>query len=296
MLTGAATGASKTAAPATKGITSSGMTVPGFLGLGAGVTGVGLAIFNAIKDTVGKDDSVTRNLALGPATYAAGGGVGFLLLSEKGGFTNARVVNGIRGGGIALVLGGVAGAVIGALPMIRNQHDTQSESNTLIQKPIPYEPAMPKAPAQLEGIRLADAKAVTTSGTSTRLAVYADPTTAVKSRVQSLAGAISQARASSQADVDDRSHAVIQTEDGALWIMRLSGDLDQVDGRNYSKDSKLSTNYSPAITKKTPALMAIAGVEERYVFPEEMDAAAQVPTVGEASPVVPKLPKPKEAK
>lgn len=276
------------AAPAVAGK----MSGTGWFGLSAGAAGIVITMLDTWKSSIGKEGFDSDKL-LGPTTTAIGGGAALLLLGEKGGLANAALRNGMRGAGVALVLGGLAGAVWGAVSTFRNPVARQAGNNQLSQAPVTFSALKVAVPAQLEGIEIAAGEVVTTGRKLKRISVYAEPTSAVKLDARDLASAIGQARAIAQADESDRSQAVLQTRDGAYWVARLSGELDQVDGRNYTAGNDFDNRYPPRIVKKQESLQAIVGLENRYVFPGGLDRNAAPPDVGDIPTVVPELPQPK---
>lgn len=275
---------------ATKGSMLSGT---GWLGMGAGAAGLMITLLDQWKQSVGKQDGFKAGEMLNPATVAIGGGAVLLTMGEKAFASSAVMKNGLRGAGVALVLGGLAGAIAGAMKTFGNPllPRTEQGNSTQSQSPVRYSTALPPAPANLEGVEVASADVIGEGKELKRVSVYVDPTTAkVLPNDSTLGEAIGQARAATQADADDRSHAVIQTRDGAYWVIRLSGDLDQVDGRKYSEGTKYDDRYDPQIGRRQEAVQAIAGVESHYVFPEGTEATAPVQYTGDIPWITPELP------
>ncbi|MCW2960898.1 MAG: hypothetical protein JWM90_1285 [Thermoleophilia bacterium] len=279
----AAPGLTATPTPPKQGIGTG-----GWLGLGAGAVGTALTAYNVWRDSVGSQLTKGKVEGIGPVAVALLGGATLVGISQKAFPENAFLRNTARGSGIALLVGGLAGSVLGTFG---TSATVDLPSTTQLQAPKRFDEALPAAPAALEGIEVAAAEVIGPDKSLKRVSVYVDPVTA--SRVAdgaSLADAIALARAASQGDEQDRSHAVVQTADGAKWIVRLSGDLDQVDGRNYTTGTGNDPLYDPKINRKQAALQAIVGVETRYVFPTGRDSDAPLPEVGPITPVTPQLP------
>lgn len=283
-----AVGATPLVVAATRGFSGTGM-----LGMGAGAAGLIITLLDQWKQSVGSQKGFSAGQMINPTTVAIGGGAMLLTLGEKTGAGSAMMRNGMRGAGIALVLGGLAGAIFGAYQTFGNPllDKTEQGTSTQSQAPIRYGTALPPSPANLEGVEVASADVIGEGRQLHRVSVYVDPTTAKPVEKDATLGeAIGQARAATQADVDDRSHAVIQTKDGAYWIVRLTGDLDQVDGRKYSDGTKYDDRYDPQIGRRQEAVQAIAGVESHFVFPQGTEATAPVQYTGDIPWVTPVLP------
>ncbi|MCW2927804.1 MAG: hypothetical protein JWM86_1772 [Thermoleophilia bacterium] len=281
-------------APVVVAAAKSGMSGTGWFGLSAGAAGIAITLLDAWKDSVGSQKGITAGSVVNPATVAIGGGAVLLTIGEKTGATSAIMRNGLRSAGIALVLGGLAGAIAGAMKTFGNplEADTEAGSSSQSQAPVRFGAALPPAPQNLEGVEVASADVIGEGRKLARVPVYVDPATARQLPVGiTLGEAIGQARAATQADELDRSHAVIQTVDGAYWIMRLSGQLDQVDGRNFAEGTKYDDRYDPQIGRRQQAVQAIAGVESHYVFPQSTEATAPVQYTGDIPWVTPELPK-----
>lgn len=273
---------------------SRGISGAGWLGYGAGTAGLIITLLDQWKQAAGSSKGFDAGGLLNPTTFAIGGGAFLLTAGERIGAT-PLMKNGLRSAGIALVLGGLAGAIAGAMKTFGNPlfDKTEAGRSTQSQAPTRFGTALPPAPANLEGLELARADVIGEGRKLNRVSVYVDPTTAKAMPANATLGeAIGQARAATQADADDRSHAVIQTRDGAYWIMRLSGDLDQVDGRRYSDGTKYDRRYEPQIGRRQEALQAIAGVEGYYVFPKGTEPTAKQQYTGDIPWVTPQLPGP----
>lgn len=267
------------------------MTKTGWFGLTAGAAGVALTLLDAWKDSIGSQKGITAGQIVNPATVAIGGGAMLLTIGEKAA-VGAFMKHGMRSAGVALVLGGLVGAIAGAVKTFGNPLRAQSEAGTSTQSqaPVRFGTALPPSPANLEGVEVASADVIGQGRKLHRVSVYVDPTTAkALPEISSLGEAIGQARAATQADAEDRSHAVIQTADGAYWIMRLSGDLDQIDGRFYSTGTNYDSRYEPQIGRRQMAVQAIAGVEGHYVFPQDTSPTAPVQYTGDIPWVIPDL-------
>ena len=269
------------------------MTGTGLLGLGAGTAGVALTLIEAWRSSMGTQRSVTAGNFVNPSTMAIGGGAVLLTVGEKTAESNVALRSGLRGAGVALVLGGLAGAIVGAMRTVDGtlgEHSGLSGS-TQRQAPESFDTTLPPAPANLEGVSIASADVVTTDRDLAQVQVYVDPTHAQQLPAgTTLTEAIGQARAVAQADELDRSEAVVKTDDGRLWMLRLSGDLDQIDGRFFTKDTKYDSRYAPQISRRQEALQAIVGVENRYVFPAGTGPTDAIQDVGTVPWVTPDLP------
>lgn len=279
------------------------------VGVSGLITGVGLTAWNALKDSgAGTDGLKSTNLVFSPATMLLGTGMGLLLLAEGGKLSNPYLLNGIRGGALAAILGGVAGAIIGTTMTLHNPNDRATRDNSLVQGSERVDGAIePRTIGELEGVEIASADVITTRANPTsgaapsdggvkHVPVYLDVASATKLTAPTIAEAAAQARAIVQADDLDRSVAIVRTTDGAAtpkftyWATRLSGDLDQVDGRFYTKDNDYDRRYSPTLTKRNVGIQAIVGVESRYVFPEGLDPAGSRQQVGNTPVIPPVLP------
>lgn len=294
----AAAKAAAEAAPAASAVApvvvaAKGMSGTGWLGMGAGAAGLVITLLDQWKQSVGSQKGFSAGEMLNPATVAIGGGAVLLTIGEKTGAGSAIMRNGLRSAGLALVIGGLAGAIAGAMKTFGNPlvAKTEQGTSTQSQAPVRFGTALPPAPANLEGVEVASADVIGEGRALKRVPVYVDPLTAKALPAETTLGeAIGQARAATQADADDRSHAVIQTLDGAYWITRLSGDLDQVDGRKYSDGTGYDDRYDPQIGRRQQAVQAIAGVESHYVFPQGTEATAPVQYTGDIPWVTPTLP------
>lgn len=265
----------------------------GLLGYAAGAAGLAVTLFNTFKDTIIDKRGIGDSAIAGNAMLALGGGAGLLALSGTGKIGGVALGNGLRGAGLALIAGGVIGAVAGAVQRFGNHGPAREAADSRLQRPKTFTTDLPAAPSSLEGMSVAWGEAITKDRKLLDLGIYVDPNTAKQLPAGTTLGeAIGQAHARSQEDDADRSHAVIQTKDGALWTMRLSGDLDQIDGRNFTKDNSFDPYQQPLVGKQQAALQAIAGVESVYVFPKGMGAAEAPQDPGTVPWVTPKLPTP----
>lgn len=268
-----------------------GLSGAGIFGMTAGTAGLAVTTYNSFKSEFGKQSN--GGSAIGPSTYAVGGGAALLLMAGNGG---SFIKNAMRGTGALLVLGGVAGASAGAIERIRAPKVDPDDPTVQNQSPQTFASGPPATAADLAGIEVALAR-VKTIDKGTRgerdVSVYVDPATAVAvSREAGLEQAIAQARALSQGDAQNRSHAVIQTKDGAYAITRLVGDLDQVDGRGYATDNTFDREFEPHIDKLQPSLQAIVGVERKYDLrrDEPLSGTEPIPDLGDIPWVTPQLP------
>ncbi len=281
-------------APVLVAATKGGMSGTGWLGMGAGAAGIAITLLDAWKDSVGSQKGLTAGALVNPATVAIGGGAVLLTIGEKTGATNMLMRNGLRSAGIALVLGGLAGAIAGAMKTFGNplERDSEAVTSSQSQAPVRFGTTLPPSPANLAGVEVASADVIGEGRKLERVPVYVDPSTAkALPEGATLGEAIGAARAAAQGDGDTfRSHAVIQTSDGTYWTIRLSGNLDQVDGPKYSDGSKFDKRYDPQIGRRQQAIQAIAGVEGHYAFPEGMEPTAPVQYAGDIPWVTPSLP------
>jgi hypothetical protein len=297
----AAQAAESTAAAAAPVIVAAGrgMSGTGWLGLGAGAAGMAITLLDAWKQSVGSQKGLSAGSLINPSTISIGGGAALLAFGEKAIASTPLMRNGLRSAGIALVLGGLVGAISGAMNTFGNPLGAKTEANTSSQSqaPVRFGVTLPPAPANLAGVEVASADVIGEGRTLQRVPVYVDSATA-KPVIEgaSLGDAIGQARAAAQADDQYRSHAVVQTQDGAYWVMRLSGDLDQVDGPRYADGTKYDSRYEPQIGRRQQAIQAIAGVEGHYAFPEGMEATAPAQYTGEIPWVTPELKGAKDTK
>lgn len=266
-----------------------------WLGLGAGAAGVAITLLDAWKQSMGTGRGITSDALVNPTTITIGGGAALLAVGEKVAVTSPVMRNGLRTAGAALVLGGIVGAIIGVVNTFGNplRRETDAATSSQSQAPVRFGTALPPAPANLSGVEVASAEVIG-EGAVRRVPVYVDPRSATAlPGVTSLGEAIGHARAAAQGDESFRSHAVVQTLDGAYWVMRLSGELDQVDGPKYSDGTKYDSRYEPQIGRRQQAVQAIAGVEGHYAFPEGMEATAPVQYTGEIPWVTPPVTAPK---
>ncbi len=289
---GGADDAAKLVAPVVVAATKGGMSGTGWLGMGAGAAGIAITLLDAWKDSVGSQKGLTAGAFVNPTTIAIGGGAALLTIGEKTGATNAFLRNGLRSAGIALVLGGLAGAIMGAMNTFGNplKRDSEAATSSQSQSPVRFGTVLPPSPANLAGVEVASADVIGEGRKLERVPVYVEPGTAkALPEGTSLGEAIGHARAAAQADDSYRSHAVIRTSDDKLWTVRLSGGLDQVDGPKYADGTKFDVRYDPQIGRRQQAIQAIAGVEGHYAFPEGMEATAPVQYTGDIPWVTPSL-------
>ena len=256
---------------------SRGISGTGWFGLSAGAVGMALTFMDAWKSSIGSQKGITADQIVNPTTISIGGGAVLLTMGEKMATSSAFMRNGMRSAGIALVLGGLAGAIVGAFNVFGNPlaKETEAQTSSQSQAPIRFGTSLPPAPTNLAGVEVASADVIGDGRTLHRVPVYVDPASATAlPEGATLSEAIGNARAAAQSDAQFRSHAVVQTEDGAYWVMRLSGELDQVDGPKFDDGNDFDVRYEPQIGRRQQALQAIAGVEGHYTFPESLDATA----------------------
>lgn len=264
-------------APAAQSAGKGALAGTGWIGLGAGAAGLAITLLDVWKQSVGSTNGLTAGSLVSPSTIAIGGGAALLTFGEKAAGSSAFIRNGTRGAGIALVLGGLAGAVAGAVQTFGNPNKNASSylASTQIQTPSRFSMSLPPAPANLLGIEVASADVIGSGRKIERVPIYLNDANSTKLEPGTdLSTAIGQARAAAQSDPEFRSHAVVQTSDGSYWIMRLSGKLDQVDGPKYAENTQYDSRYEPLIERRQPAIQAIAGVEKHYIFPEDMKSTA----------------------
>jgi hypothetical protein len=261
----------------------------GLLGLGAGAAGVAITLLDAWKQSMGGGQrGITADSVFNKTTMVIGGGAVLLTLGEKTGATNAFMRNGLRSAGIALVLGGLAGAIMGAVHTFGNKTEDAAPASSQSQSPVRFGTTLPPSPQNLAGIEVASADVIGEGRVLNRVPVYVDPATAKALPAGTTLGdAIGHARAAAQSDDQFRSHAVVQTADGAYWTLRLSGQLDQIDGPKYADGTKFDPRFDPQIGRRQQAVQAIAGVEGHYAFPEGMEATAPAQYAGNIPWVVP---------
>lgn len=267
-----------------------------WLGLGAGAAGMAITLLDAWKQSMGTGRGITSDSLVNPTTISIGGGAALLAFGERVATTSPVMRNGMRTAGAALVLGGLVGAIVGAAHTFGNplKRQTDVATSNQSQAPVRFGTELPPAPANLSGVEVASAEVIGEGRTVRRVPVYVDPRSAAPLPAGATLGdAIGHARAAAQADDAFRSHAVVQTLDGAYWVMRLAGELDQVDGPKYSDGTKYDSRYEPQIGRRQQAIQAIAGVEGHYAFPEGMDATAPAQYTGDIPWVTPPLPTPR---
>lgn len=278
-------------------VVRSGMSGTG-LGFLAGGAGIAITLLDAWKQSMGTGRGITSDALVNPTTISIGGGAALLAFGERIATTSPVMRNGLRTAGAALVIGGLVGAIVGAANTFGNplKRETDVATSNQSQAPVRFGTELPPAPANLSGVEVASAEVIGEGRSVRRVPVYVDPRSAAAlPQGTSLGEAIGHARAAAQADDAFRSHAVVQTLDGAYWVMRLSGELDQVDGPRYSDGTKYDSRYEPQIGRRQQAVQAIAGVEGHYAFPEGMEATAPAQYTGEIPWVTPSLSAPKPA-
>jgi len=243
-----------------------GMGQTGMLGLSAGA-GVALSLYNTYHSAA-NGGTIGASL-VSPTTLALTGGSALLLFAEKGGLSSDGLAVTVRMGGMALIVGGLVGAITGTLGTFGDSaRRKQIHSDPNSQEGIAFANVLPRSPADLEGIELAQGNVIAAGRKPRYPSIYADPATAVAAKPGStLAAAVTQARALAQADTLDRSEAIVQTNDGKYWLMQLAGELDQVDGRHFADGNDFDKRYPPVIDKKQQSLQAIVGVEHVYTYP-----------------------------
>lgn len=272
-------------------VAKGGVSGAGWLGYGAGAAGLVITLLNTWKDSVGSQRGIDTGGLFGNAGMAIGGGALLLTLGESGKLGGVAMRNGLRGAGLALVAGGLIGAVAGAMQRFGGDVRPRELDDSRLQRPKNFTTDLPATPANLEGMAISWGEAITKDRKLLDLGMYVDPATARQlPKGTTLGAAIGEAHARAQEDDQDRSHAVIQTKDGAYWTMRLSGDLDQVDGRNYTSGNQLDPNQHPMIGKQQAALQAISGVESVYVFPAGIGGTEAPQDPGSVPWVTPTLP------
>lgn len=261
----------------------------GWLGYGAGAAGIVITLLNTWKDALGSDGKLDASGLFGNGGMSILGGAVLLTIGEKSKVGGAGLSTVMRGAGVALVGAGLIGAVGGAVQRFGKQ-DAQN-TDTRIQQPTSFTTDLPPTPDALEGMTVAWADAMLKDGNPTDIGIYIETDTA-KALPQgtTIGEAIGEAHALTQQDKKDllyRSHAVIQTKDGTYWTVRLSGDLDQVDGRSYTKGNELDPYRVPLIGKYQASLQAISGVESVYVFPAGMGATEPPQAIGDVPWIAP---------
>jgi hypothetical protein len=260
------------------------------LGYSAGAAGLVTTGLNLWKDS-SSGAGFSPSSALGPSTVAMGGGATMLALAGDGLGARGTV---LRGAGVALLVGGLFGAALGARERFSHHERTAAPASTQVQEPAKFGVELPGAPADLAGLQLGTGTVRTISDTGARsqrrVPIYIDPSHAAPMPADAtLADAIAQARARSQGDPDNHAFGVLQARDGSRFIAPLTGDLDQVDGRFYSADNDFEESFSPTIAKQHPSLQAIAGVETRYTFPVGTGADEPPQDPGDIPRVTPTL-------
>lgn len=264
--------------------------VANWFGAIAGVAGLAVTALNTYKDTLGNQRNFDASSLFGGTGLAITGGAALLAIGNKAGTPGARTV--IMGGGVAAIIGGLVGAVAGGFMRLgdplKNEHVTTQQ-----QDGYHFDRVVPPAVSNLNGVEIATGDVVTTARKTKQPPIYLDPTTTQAVEAGStLAQAIGQARAAVQADVGQfRSQAVIQTADGAYWVTRTTGDLDQIDGPNYASGNDFDRRYiTPDIMRREPGLKALVGVENVYVWPNSMsanDKAEKVAGIPWSTPQIP---------
>jgi hypothetical protein len=261
------------------------------LGGTAGVLGVGATLLNTWQDsTKGTSPGASLfSMSYSIGAMAIGGTVMGLSTRFGGGARNA-----VQAGGAALLLGGVASAFAGVYQRLAVSSTDRTAADNLLQHAQTFVTGLPDTPAGLEGMAMAYGEPITTDHKLQDVAIYIDPTSAKAVPKGTVLGtAIGLAHARAQEDDQDRSFAVIQTKDGAYWTARLSGDLDQVDGRNYAdKTNNYAPFFSPLIGKHQAALQAISGIESVYTFPKGTEPTEAAQPAGDVPWIDPVLPAP----
>ncbi|MCW2949362.1 MAG: hypothetical protein JWN41_375 [Thermoleophilia bacterium] len=270
---------------------SGGGSVIGLLGGTAGIVGLGATLMSTYKDTLGGGNRNVLDSALFSGSSAAlVGGVALLGLGESGKVASTLTRNGMRGAGLGLVIGGVVSAVAGAAERYYGKGLDRLAADHLLQHAQNFTTELPDTPAHLEGMAVAYGEAVTRDKKLLDVGMYIEPTTAQQVPAGTEIGAaIGLAHARAQEDDQDRSFAVVQTKDGSYWTARMSGDLDQVDGRNYATGNQLDPYQTPIIGKHQAALQAISGIESVYVFPKGISTSEEAQPTGRVPWLEPKL-------
>ena len=280
-------------APAVGAAVKGSVSKAGWVTLSAGAAGLVLNLYNTWKSANETGKQFQVGSIFGATTVAIGAGAGLFMLGEKTALTaKPFYTSGLKGAGIALVLGGIAGAVMGAVASVgSSKRAAPAPGSSSWQDGSRFEAKLPAAPASLRGIKIGTADVITGMRDPKYVQMYVDPTTAEATpEGSSLGDAIAIARREAQSDDQFRSFAVIKTDDEQLWTVRLSGELDQIDGMNYTKDNMFNASYDPSISKHQQTLQAIAGVEELYVFPENADSTSPVQDPGDIPWLVPDVP------
>jgi hypothetical protein len=261
-------------------VAANGMSTGGKLGVTAGTFGLLLTLYNTYKDTIGSQKGITAGSIVNYSSVTLGGGIALLTLGEKTFGENPILRNGGRAVGVGLILGGLVGAVTGALKTNGNPLKREGEPTLMdqVQKPTPFVTSLAPSVNNLISLKVATADVVGEQRMTARVPMYLDTTTTKKlPSGTTFNEAVGQARAAAQVDDLKRSWAVIQTQDGALSIVRMQGDLDQVDGPNYTKDDKYDARFRPSIGRHFESVKAIGGIDGWYDFRETRDPIVPKP-------------------
>lgn len=260
----------------------------GVVSVMAAVSTFGLSMFSSFRDVLSKDRPFDPSQVLGPMS-ALFAGASLLLLAQRGTFGAGPGTNFVRGGALTLMGAGVVAAAAGATNVFNPNRPTPGSANPNAATTRQFTPSPVTSVAQLEGFAVASARAWTTERDVAYMDVYLDPTTATRVPAGvSPIDAMRYAQAAAQVDPDDRSFALVQTVDGGLWTVRLTGDMDQIDGRNYDDGNKLDRLFMNRLELdgKHPSVLGIAGVQRFAPF-EQRPAPAPAPDEG--APIVPEL-------
>lgn len=274
---GAAAAPAAVAAAAVEGaapVVVKGMSTGGKLGITAGTAGLLLTLYNTYQDTIGTQKGMTAGSIVNFSSVTLGGGMAILALGEKTFAGSPILRNGMRGVGVGLLLGGLVGAVTGAIktngnPLNRTGEPTLRDQ---VQPATQFVGSLVPTVDNLRSLKVATADVVGEARMTARVPMYLDTSTSkALPEGTTFSEAVGTARAAAQVDDLTRSWAVVQTEQGALSIVRIKGELDQVDGPDYTKDNKYDARFRPSIGRHFESVKAIAGVDSWYDFRETRD-------------------------
>jgi hypothetical protein len=246
--------------------------------------GIGATVWNTFRDGFFKDGEIGKDLGLSSATLMLGGGLLMLTVAGKSDALKTGVWgDAMRAGALAPIVGGLVGAGMTSFRLTAGS-DQNAVGDGRIEG-LPFDVNPPATVEDLRGSRLADADVKLRDKDKGRnLSVYLDPATAVKVPGGTYEAAVEMANNAVRNDKDGnnylfRSQAVIQTADGAYWIARLTGDLDQLDGPKFAEGNEHDPLHSPRIRFVREGVKALVGVDQVFRAPDR-----PAPRDGETTP------------
>ena len=235
------------------------------VGAGAALTPVGRELIDAASELI---DRNRQSPLVGQGMLVTASGIGALTaasaMAPMLGALHPALPRGVQVVGVALVASGAYTIARAPLEVLRQQGRTDGQHVQGMAQAEPLAPQVPDTVAELAAVQVARAEVVTSSGDArARPAVYLDVDSA-RPAAGGVDDAIRAARDASRADAKARAHAVVETSDGQLHVVRLTSvddSLDRIDGPFYADGTGFDRHRAPLLASRQPGLHAIVGVE-----------------------------------